>query len=219
MNSIELHIFTNSTVSAPTTQMIEQTYSSFVNTFGAIDKVTVWCDPHPNTEQGQQYLANLKEIFPTVNQTNSLSDGYVKAVNLSTADFMFMLEHDWDFLSGITHSLDTMMTVMTHDDLLHMRFNKRANVAKKSDRDLAEVANTTMPYCTTRFLSNNPHIINRKKYIQHALPLIHVREKTFGIEKDLSCADLTGTIYGPMNHPATVAHTDGKTFKADSVTP
>jgi hypothetical protein len=101
---------------------------------------------------------------------------------------------------------------MIQQDILHLRFNKRANVAKKSDRALQQIDCEIMPYCTTGFLSNNPHIIARDRYIAQALPLITVREKTFGIEKDLSQGQLKGAIYGPQGHPATIMHLDGKSF-------
>lgn len=213
LSTVELHLFTNSTISAPSTQMIERTYASFIKQFGAVGKVSVWCDTHPNIEQSQAYIENLKKIFAQTHQTQSLSDGYVQAIQQSNSEFLFMLEHDWEFIDGITHKLNTILDVMREQKILHMRFNKRANIAKKSDRDLQQISHAVMPYCTTKFLSNNPHIINREDYIQRALPLIHVREKSFGIEKDLSVADLLGAIYGPKDHPATVCHIDGKTFR------
>jgi hypothetical protein len=212
-NDISLHIFTNATASAPDTQLIERTYQSFCETFGHDVPVTVWCDLHPNITQGPAYLHNLRRLFDAVHETQSLSDGFVRAVKVSTAPYLFMLEHDWQFLSTITHSLTDIITAMEQHDLLHLRFNKRANVAKKSDRALQPVDHPPMPYCTTGFLSNNPHIIHRERYIQRALPWITVREKTYGIEKDLSQGRLQGAIYGPADHPATVEHLDGKTYE------
>lgn len=210
---IQLHMFTNATASAPGTQLIERTFRSFTDTFGRDIAVTVWCDPNPNTDQGQHYIANLRELFPRVHETRSLSDGFVRAIESSTAPFLFMLEHDWQFLPTIRHGLTEIMAAMEAQDLLHLRFNKRANVAKKSDRALQPVDHPAMPYCTTGFLSNNPHIIHRERYIKRALQWITVREKTFGIEKDLSQGRLTGAIYGPAGYPATIEHLDGKTYQ------
>lgn len=212
-NDVSVHIFTNATASAPDTQLIQRTYSSFCQTFGADVAVTVWCDPHPNTDQGTAYLANLRGLFHEVNQTHSLSDGFVQAVTTGTTPYLFMLEHDWQFLPTVRHSLTEIMAAMDAQDLLHLRFNKRANVAKKSDRALQAVEYPSMPYCTTGFLSNNPHIIHRDRYRQRALQWITIREKTFGIEKDLSQGHLTGAIYGPAGYPATVEHLDGKAYK------
>ena len=210
---IQLHMFTNATASAPGTALIQTTYQSFTNTFGHNIAVTVWCDPNPNTDQAPSYMANLRELFPLVHETRSLSDGFVRAIESSTAPYLFMLEHDWRFLPTIQHGLTDIMAAMEAQDLLHLRFNKRANIAKKSDRALQAVDYPRMPYCTTGFLSNNPHIIHRERYIKRALQWITVREKTFGIEKDLSQGHLTGAIYGSAGHPATIEHLDGKTYQ------
>jgi len=212
-NLIELHVFTNSTNSAPSTKLIENTFKSFCRTFNDSLNVTVWCDIHPNIEASSLYIENLKKIFNIVNETTSLSDGYTKAIKNSSAEFLFMLEHDWIFNNNIKHNLNTILEVMLKDDLMHLRFNKRVNVGKKFDKGIREVNNQKMSYCITPGISNNPHIIQRKKYVDLALPLINVREKSFGIEKELSNSDLLGAIYGPLNYPSTITHVDGKTFR------
>jgi hypothetical protein len=104
--NLELHVFTNSTINAPDTKIISQTYQSFQNIFGKNILPTVWCDPNPNISQAHQYILNLREIFPTVRLSQSLSDGYIKAINKSRAEYLFMLEHDWEFLPSITHTLE-----------------------------------------------------------------------------------------------------------------
>lgn len=210
MDSIELHIFTNSTISAPSTRMIEATYNSFCNMFSKNLQVSVWCDPNPNLENSEEYIRNLKKIFSKVNITSSLSEGYIRAVNESESDFLFMLEHDWEFLPTIKHTLDEILKVINDDNIVHFRFNKRSNIVKKFDKELKEVKNEKMPYCFTNGLSNNPHIINKKKYINEALKFVSVREKTFGIEKELSNRGIYAAIYGPENYPATISHKDGK---------
>jgi len=213
MHKIELHIFTNSTSSAPSTKLIKHTFDSFLSIFKNPLQTTVWCDVNPHIESANQYITNLNKVFSAVNQTSSLSDGYSRAVKESNSDFLFMLEHDWNFNHNITHSLTEILEVMSEDDILHLRFNKRSNIGKKFDRGLAEAKNKKMPYCITPGISNNPHIINRKKYVELALPLITIREKSFGIEKELSNSELTGAIYGPINYPNTISHIDGKNFR------
>jgi len=210
--SIELHIFTNSTGSAPSTDLIKNTYNSFLNCFKKELSVTIWCDPKPNVEQSEKYINNLKLEFPKVMITESLSDGYVKAVKGSSTDYLFMLEHDWKFLPTINHSLDEILKIMLEDRLLHFRFNKRANVAKKMDKTLTEVHKKNFSYCVTPGLSNNPHIIDRKLYIDNALQYVNIKSKALGIEKELSNSPLTGAIYGQLNYPNTIEHTDGKSI-------
>lgn len=213
MRTVELHIFTNATVTAPSTDLIRKTYESFVSTFGNKLDTTVWCDPNPNVEWSREYVDNLSQMFPKVNLTRSLSDGYVRAVQSSTKPYLFMLEHDWVFLPTIVHDLQDIIDVMQSDGIMHLRFNKRMNRVWKSDKSLQEVSNPKMHYCVTNFVSNNPHLINRKIYINRALPLIKFREKSFGIEKELSSSDLTGCIYGPLEYLATIEHLDGKNFR------
>jgi hypothetical protein len=210
MFNIELHIFTNSTISSPSTTMIEQTFQSFEEIFSVDTQPTIWCDPNPNIEKSQEYITYLKKIFSKVNKTDSLSDGYIQAVKKSNADFLFMLEHDWKFLDTITHSLNSIIEVMHEEQIVHLRFNKRFNIAKKFDKDLKEINHKKMPYCLTNGVSNNPHIINRSRYVNNALQYITLKEKSFGIESELSNRGIKAAIYGSENYPATILHKDGK---------
>lgn len=208
--TIELHIFTNSTISSPSTALLDSTYKSFIKQFKKDIKVTIWCDPKPNIENSTQYINNLKLKYPIVNITESLSDGYVKAVKESAGDYLFMLEHDWEFLPTIKHSLDDILCVMKEDKLLHLRFNKRSNVPIKIDKELVEVTTNNITYCITPGMSNNPHIIDRNQYEREALQYVNIKPKSLGIEKELSNSPLTGAIYGSLNYPNTVNHKDGK---------
>lgn len=208
--NIELHLFTNATVSAPSTKMIESTYSSFCNCFNFNTTPIVWYDPKPNIKSSDDYSRNLKKIFPIVNVTSSLSDGYIQAVKNSTADFLFMLEHDWKFLSTIKHSLQDICNLMISDRLVHFRFNKRSNLPVRLDKRLQEVS-SSIQYCITPFLSNNPHIIQRELYLENALSYLKKEAGSKGIEQRLKrVKSLKGAIYGPLNYPQTVQHCDGK---------
>ena len=208
---IALNIFTNSTLSSPRTDIIERTYQSFIDTFGADYPVTVYCDPHPNYKQGKYYLEALEKLFPVVIKTDSLSDGYIKAVNNTDADFCFMLEHDWQFNKPlIKHSLEEICKTMASHGLYHIRFNKRQNVISGWDIGLKEIIAPGLIYCETSVLSNNPHIIQVKPYREKCLPLIEVKPGSKGIEENLTHCGLTGAIYGGINHPATVKHQDGR---------
>ena len=218
MLSIELNIFTNSTVNAPSTNIIQQTYESFCNKFGSISPI-VWCDTHPNTEAADSYIANLKEVFPTVMVTQSLSDGYVKAITRSSADYLFMLEHDWNFLNTITHSLEDIIEEMEHWNYWYMQFHQHDNdviIGREGLKERARLTNLpyiAVPHCSTTHVSNNPHIINRQRYIDTALKFVKIREGSEGIEWELiKSRQLTGTIYGHLGHLATIRHTNGKVY-------
>lgn len=209
---ISLSLFTNSTLSAPRTDIIRRTYDSFCETFGHEYPVTVYCDPHPNYKQGKYYIEALQKIFPFVHKTESLSDGYIKAVNSPyNDDYMFMLEHDWSFNKNlIKHSLEEICDEMKFAKIYHMRFNKRSNIISGWDIGLKEVYGIDTVFCETSCLSNNPHIIDVKKYREKCLPLIQVKPGSKGIEENLTHVGLVGAIYGGREYPATVKHIDGR---------
>ena len=207
----ELHIFTNCTNSAPSTLMIRRSHNSLVETFGKLS-AWVWLDPNPKRVAYKRYRSNLLKNYKNLETTASLSDGYIRAISQSRSDYLFILEHDWTFNGNISHGLDEIIDVMEKYEIYHFRFNKRANVVAKWDRELGEVEHSIIPFCTTPILSNNPHIINRKKYLNFLNQgLIKVRPKSYGIEEIISKhPDTWGAIYGGLNYPATVTHGDGR---------
>jgi hypothetical protein len=209
---ISLNLFTNSTLSAPHTDIIQRTYDSFCETFGNEYPVTVWCDPKPNFKMSKYYIEDLRKYFPFVYKSDSLSDGYIKAVNSPyNDDFMFMLEHDWQFnKSLIKHSLEEICAVMEAFGAYHLRFNKRANIISGWDIGLEECSFDSFKFCKTSVLSNNPHIIHVGRYREKCLPLLQIKPGSKGIEENLTHVGLVGAIYGPKDYPATVHHIDGR---------
>jgi hypothetical protein len=203
---IELHVFTNSTDKySPSTEIIQQTVASFDLTFGIIP-AQVWCDPNPNTKESKKYIQKLEDLYGTVHKTKSLSDGYVKAVKSSTSDYLFMLEHDWTFIQPVD-SLREIVQMMDEYQITHLRFNKRSNKPVSCDsKGLTEVDGK---FCWTTCVSNNPHIINRKRWIKEALPYVRVVPTRGGIEGNLQSKGVASAIYGPLNNPKKVHHLDG----------
>lgn len=208
---ISLNLFTNSTLSAPKTDIIRRTYDSFCETFGREYPVTVYCDSHPNFKMFKFYFEELQKLFPKVYKTSSLSDGYIKSINNSDAEFLFQLEGDWIFNKHlIRHSLEHICKTMASHGLYHIRFNKRQNIVSGWDIGLKEIIAPGLIYCETSVLSNNPHIIHRETYIKKCLPLIQIKPGSKGIEENLTHVGLTGGIYGGLNYPACVKHIDGR---------
>ena len=211
---IELHLFTNSTVHAPSIDYIENTYNSFIDTFKYKLNPTVWCDPSPNRAASEEYINNLKNKFNLVNITDGFSQGYHQAVKNSTSEFMIMLEHDWDFIAkNIQHTLPEIIDGMREDNILHLRFNKRENRNNIGwDLNVSEVKGKVFDFCTTDCVSNNPHIINRQRWLNEAIK--HTRyvgyNGAYGIEEFLTASSIRGAIYGPIGHPSTIYHTDGR---------
>ena len=199
-----VNIFTNSTKFSPSTRFIEQTYASFVETFGEYP-VTVWCDPHPNIAESSKYIKNLKSLFKDVRITESLSDEYIKAVKSSTCEHMFMLEHDWVFVQPLD-SIEEITKMMDKHGITHLRFNKRRNEAVGCDKTLTEVNGK---FCWTPGVSNNPHIIHRERWIDEALPHVKVVSGRGGLEGDLQSKGIHAAIYGPMFFEKTIHHLDG----------
>lgn len=211
---ISLNIFTNCTSYAPSTDIIENTYSSFVDVFGGNYETTIFIDSHPNMNVCEKYKNNIINKFPKskVVRTNSLSDGYIKAVKQYDSDYMFMLEHDWIFIKeNIKHSLEDICQLMLENKLYHFRFNKRSNQIAGWDRTLEEVKTDNIHYCITHNMSNNPHIIDRKKYNDIILQYIRIRPSSKGIEEELNAQNkFFSCIYGGLNYPATINHVDGR---------
>jgi hypothetical protein len=171
--------------------------------------------------QHERYSDNLQRIFKNVIITNSLSQGYISAIKNSNANFLFNLEHDWQFnKSLIKHSLDEIIEVMDQRGLYHLRFNKRANINAGWETDVRLIENSYnikngihLDYCLTTILSNNPHIVNRCYYLENLMDRIKILPGSKGIEEYLRGGDLTGAIYGGLEYPATVCHLDGRKKK------
>lgn len=220
MSLIELSIFTNSTRSAPSIEIVKRTYDSFVETFGKL-KTTIYMDTHPNISRAERYSDNLQKHFGNLIITNSLSQGYVSSIKNCKSDYIFQLEGDWIFnKSLIKHSLVEICQVMSDQGLYHFRFNKRANINAgwESNIELKQMSYSIkgmcLDYCLTSVLSNNPHIINRCYYLDHFMKRIKIMPGSKGIEAELSTGDLTGGIYGGRGYQATVHHLDGRrTYK------
>jgi hypothetical protein len=213
--NITLHLFTNASAIAPSTDIIQNTVRSFRQAFGALP-VTVWYDPKPNTRHATTYEKALRKLYRDIRPMNGLSDGYIRAITRTESDWLFMLEHDWEFQPAmIKHSLDEIIKVMESDEIYHLRFNKRANEVAGWDVDLHESGQGDFLYCKTDILSNNPHILNRKKYLDFIRRGYIVRKPgSKGIEEVISVQpDTWGAIYGPLGYPQTVRHTDGRKAK------
>lgn len=206
---IELNIFTNCHKSSPDTSIVKNTYDSFVNTFGKI-QTTVYMDIHPYVDNAAEYYKNLKEIFPDVISTTSLSDGYVKSIKNSDSDYLFQLENDWSFNDNINHSLEQIINFMSAIGCYHFRFNKRDNIRAGWDIRMVESEFMGIKFCASNNISNNPHVINRKKYLNEFLDIIQVVPGSKGIEENLNKHKLTTCIYGGENYKNTITHTDGR---------
>jgi len=212
--TIELSLFTNCTRSAPKIDIIKRTYESFEKTFGKIP-MKIYIDKHPYDQEYSQYKENLKHIFQCeIIDVQSLSDGYIRSINESSADYLFQLEHDWIFLDNIYHSLEQIMEVMKTDKQYHFRFSKHENrivpELMKWQTIMTEMECNGMKYVKTDNLSNNPHIIDRKFYKENMMNKIELSTGSKGIEENITKKGFVGCQYGGIGYPKTIQHLQGK---------
>ena len=147
------------------------------------------------------------QIYKDGVNSTGLADGYIKAIQSNTDDYLFMLEHDWEFIRKPDHSLQEICEMMKRDGITHLRFNKRENIIKKKyDTWLTDKG----WYCETPFVSNNPHIIDRKAYLEYIKNGWIQRSKgSKGIEEIIS-KHINGAVYGRLGHPQMVRHLNGR---------
>ena len=142
------------------------------------------------------------------------------AVRGSDKEFLFMLEHDWLFnKEHIPHTLDQIVDGMRKDNILHMRFNRKVHgnhpdvhASFGHDMDWVDYEGSVFPYAMVNAVSNNPHIINRQRWLAEAAKHTHYVGfgQEYGLEEYLTGSPIRGAIYGPRGHPPTIVHTDGK---------
>lgn len=216
--TIRLNIFSNATNDAPSLEVIERTWQSFVDTFGYIP-MTIYVDPHPNFAAFKKYARALTQRFGCeVVQTTGLAEGFVQSIENSTEDYLFQLEHDWVFTDAIKHSLPEILEVIQAERLYYMRFNRFPNTWTEREakwQTFVEEKHTNaaggMNYCLTDNLSNNPHILDRQYYLTHFVKRIDRTLPGAGlVEEVLTRKGYVGTLYGGLNYPPTVIHTDGR---------
>ncbi len=224
---IELHVFTNSTLVIESHQTIFQTIDSFCDTFGEIP-IHIWCDKNPNIMAARHYIKKLATVYGSdkITLTESLSDGYIKAINQSNSDFLFMLEHDWLFKKeNIHHSLTEICEIMSLDSIHHFKFNRVTNKWCFTEPEFSpsfgeeyydfvkgiEAHSSSVPYITVKSASNNPHIINKQLYKQDLFHLIKKENESLGIEHKLRHIDnVKFAIYGDKDTDSCIEHIDGR---------
>lgn len=213
--SIDLNLFTNCTKNfSGDAALITDTFNSFVDTFSLeqVNKIRVFVDPQPEESNLDNYIEEINKNIPCheVVITNGFADGYIKSTTICESDYLFQLEHDWIFTDAVTHSLAEIVSLMKGINAEHLRFNKRANVVHGEDV-LVEQSYEGMKYCRTPIRSNNPHIVKKRAYLDNwnsKIDLSNTPKRADGVENMLRRAG--GYVYGPMNTPQQVIHTDGR---------
>lgn len=216
---IELNIFTNCTYNIENHKTILETFSSFCDTWGVINP-TIYLDPNPINRKSvtQHYIDYIKNNIPESKTilTNSLYEGYVKAIETSKSEFAFMLEHDWVFKKeNINNDLKEISHAMELQKIHHLKFNKYNNNDSHCPQceyncyEEFEIEN--LVYSTTRAASNNPHIINVGIYKKDIFKYLKRKIGSGGIEEETkNLSESNFAVYGGLNHKSTILHLDGR---------
>lgn len=215
---MELNIFTNCSDYTPKTSIIRKTYKSFCDNFGVIIP-TIYVDPSPNEDRFDDYVYNLSYHFPKsrIIKTNGLADGYLKSLKDTKEDYMFQLEYDWSF-QNIKHNIDDILKLMKETGIYNFRFNKSTYTPLNYKSKYCTLANQKehngIKYIETDCMSNNPHIIDRKFYLENIAK--HIKPelgKSFGLEEILNCREFRSNVYGEFGDEPCIKHLTKLTMK------
>jgi hypothetical protein len=217
--SYTLNVFTNLSDPDIANIPIERTLDSFEEAFSFrnVHAVNFYLHPFPFPQKRAEYTAYLNKLrtrFPrsAVHVTRGLAHGYAKSVVLSETAYCFQIEHDWLFhKENIQHSDLEILEAMRARGIHHLRLNKRANINASSDSGLEEERAGNLVVCRTPSCSNNPHFLDVGAYREKYLHLIDVGGKGAEGVGDLLSGVPYCCIYGPLDHPATISHNDGRT--------
>jgi hypothetical protein len=214
-SSIEINIFTNCGYYSPSLKIIKKTYDSFLTTFPNDEyKIRVFVDKNPYNNRLNKYLENLRKLFKDITITSSLSDGYIKAIQSSEADILFMIEHDWIFNTDLIAFSLLDIASNAPVDWVHIRFNQFVNISKEAANpitdEIIQSVNNNENFCKTNKMSNNPHLIHKDRYIRYALKYVKHEKGNKGIEENLDNQGLKAYTFGKLGYPPTIRHTNGR---------
>lgn len=213
--TLEVNIFTNCSYYSPSIKIIRRTWESFCNTF-PIDtyNVRVFVDKNPHPRRLKNYVKNLSKLFREITITTSLSDGYIQAIQSSKADIIFMLEHDWVFKSNLVNFTIAEIVSLAPKDWIYIRFNQFINYSDDSadpiNGEVISSVENNPNFCKTNLVSNNPHLIHKERYVKHALKFVKLESGSKGIEENLNNQLQDAYLFGKLNLPPVLIHTNGR---------
>jgi hypothetical protein len=218
MTGLDLNVFTNFSANRVEQLPICRTLRSFGTAFdfNSFSNIRVFCHAAPLNIPFDALHEALLQAVPgrivELYSTRSLVDGYVRSLELSSAEMVFQLEHDYLFdANRIKHHVLDIAQAMRTAGIPYLRFNIGPNRDNELDR-VSPVGMAGIPICKTLIFSNRPHLLDRAYALQNYVPRMNRAGRgSRGIEKKLTAAIGTGWIYGPFDYPPVIIHTDGHT--------
>ena len=204
----DLNIFINCTKDGVDLNIgvFKKCLQSFKQIFGDnYNELKIYIDPNPVREELQQHIDRLKQHTNNIYVMNGLAEGYNKSVKDSKVDYCFQLEFDWLF-ENIKHSMNQLINIMRKENLHNLRFNKRQNKVGGWDTQLKEFHCNGFKYMQSNNNSNNPHIIDRKKYLKIIDDFDYSKTGSKGVEEVLNEKGYKSYIYGGFEYPRTIIH-------------
>ncbi|MEC9433362.1 MAG: hypothetical protein VYD87_10685 [Pseudomonadota bacterium] len=221
--AFNLNLFSNVASPDPGRCLAGHAARSFLAAFPDADafdlRIRLFCDPNPNPDAFDAWVATVADLLPgrevEVHRSAGLADGYRRSVELAEGAWACQLEHDFVFLPRrISHGLGTLTGAMAAGGIAHLRFNKRWNRAVGYDHFMRPVEGLAAPVCRVSGRSNNPHLLDVAHARARVLPFIPAdARKAEGLEGVVELYAGGGHVYGPLGHPATVGHLDGRALR------
>lgn len=213
--NLTVAVFSNCTDTCLKDPTIYDTVMSLGVTFhdsNAIDSMTVYVDPNPNPKLYRKYAGRLRELGFYVVKTKGLADGWKKALDSAKTDYIFMLEHDWVFDKDVVqHTLKDILYRMKRDRLWCMLFNKHPNdISLNNTKWQSYFEPTKSFYCLTDRFSNNPHILDVKRFKEEQMHKIDWTAPGAGQIEQVLQRKVDIAVYGRYGDQPAIIHIDGR---------
>jgi GTP:adenosylcobinamide-phosphate guanylyltransferase len=228
MNKLAIIITCSHIPSHPSIEIVKQTIESLDRINIPSNTKIILAHDYGNTKSYIDYLYNLQNYIrdkPNITIVTMSKKGYLtgnikNAMQHIDSDYMLIVQHDLPFIQDINIS-NIIQDMINIPEMKHVRFNKRRNTKVGSDalNDLfgKHMKGINYTYTRTPSWSDNNHICKPIyytdivfKYGGHKFPELSLYNKS----TTEAAHSMYGTyLYGPLNHPAVIHHTDGKNYK------
>jgi len=212
--------------SHPSIEFIKQTFESLKNIKMHKDTPVILAHDYNQDKKYIEYLNRLKEYIADKPNTKLVvrdSPGHLtgnvrNAFNYVETEYVLLIQHDLPFIRSF--EIEKVIEDMKKNpEMKHIRFNKRSNIKAISDalNDLfgKQVKSLNYTYTRTPSWSDQNHLCRSEYY--RTIVLNECADGKF-MEKYLHGRSTTeekhskyGTyLFGELNHPAVIKHTDGR---------